>query len=415
MTDMIPHPRVTPVPPERSTAYFGWPSRLSPGNSPRIGMRRFTLALLSASGSHLPTDRRPNPGFDWEEWLNAVRRDELGGLLGHACLTDACFAANFPEEIQIQLARSYYAIAACNLRGARELAAVLKALHENGVPVLVLKGAHLAETVYPSPGCRPFRDTDLLVDPAGYSRAAETLEEMGYIAISRPDPSATPSVGVTLNSSLWGHPGSARPCLHLHWHLLNSGQPFGLVTAVDDRRLWADAECFNLEDTVACGVGAHHLLLHLAEHAVKHAYGRLILLADLAAVMGRHGKALRWATLLEDARAFGMLSSLSIALRLVQRYTAARVPPEVLHDLARVPLTFAERRFLSRFEADRTSPLWSYWIYASRCETWADRARFLGLTLRPRRDRLSLQLGGPARWSRYLAGSVRQLLRSLRA
>lgn len=388
----------------------------SSATHPRISMRQFSLALLAAAAGD--TSLQPagycRSDFDWEGWLETVRREKLGGLFGYWCLADPGFAGIFPQPIRVRLTRIYHATAACNLRCMAEVAAIIVRLQEAKIRVLVLKGVYLAEAIYPSPGCRPFGDADLLICPGDYFKAAAILEDIGYHAISSPDAAGPLSVSAALNAAIWNHKEPTRPWLHLHWHPMNSGQPFGLVTAVDDERLWADAGDFDLAGIAARGPAPHHLLLHLAEHAVKHVYDRLILLADLAAVIRRHGKTLRWATLLADARAFSMLSSVSIALRLAHRYAAANVPSAVLRELCQVRLTAPERRLVSGIETRRAGPLWAYLIYASRCGTWADRARFLRLTLQPESSRLGLQLGGSVRWRGYFGSSLRQLVRSLR-
>ena len=62
------------------------------------------------------------------------------------------------------------------------LAAFLRACAEAELPVIVLKGAALAETVYPRLGLRDFRDLDILVRPADAPRARAVLECLGYAA-----------------------------------------------------------------------------------------------------------------------------------------------------------------------------------------------------------------------------------------
>lgn len=62
----------------------------------------------------------------------------------------------------------------------RELARVLRVLHEHGVETLLLKGAHLAHTHYPCSYLRVRSDTDLLIRPASVRRAAAALGQIGY-------------------------------------------------------------------------------------------------------------------------------------------------------------------------------------------------------------------------------------------
>ena len=214
---------------------------------------------------------------------------------------------------------------------------------------------------------------------------------------------------------MWTRRDPVRPSLHVHWHLLNSSQPFGFLARVDNERLWADAETFPMDGRAVLGLAPHHLMLHLADHAVKHAFDRLILLADLRMILELHGADLDWALLLAEARAFGLLSSLALGLRLAARHTSAPLPAAVLSELAGVRLTFPERRLLDRFDRYRGRPAWPYLIYWSRCGGWGNRARFLMMSLYPDRSRLDLQLGGSSRWPGYLADTLGHLVASRRA
>ena len=369
----------------------------------------YELLALERTASPGASRDHPEEPFDWDGWLRLVRLEGLGGLFGFWCRGDDQWAAVLPGAVRDRLTQLYYATAAPNLRIFRGVASTISRLRQAGVEVVVLKGAHLAEAVYPSVGCRPMGDVDLLVRPGDFPEAARVLSELGYDAFTSPEVDTSLSVGTTLNASWWNHPDPDSISLHLHWHLRNTSLPYGLVTAVDDERLWADAKGFDLADYATRGLAHHHLLLHLADHAVVHRYDRLILLADMAAVIERYGESLDWALLLDEARSFGLLSSLAMSLQLASRYAAAPVPPGVLETLAGVPLTFPERRMVERFPRCRGSLLWGWLIYGSRCPTWRKRLHYLWLTLQPDPDRLALQTGGATGLRGYLAFCARRL------
>jgi hypothetical protein len=63
-----------------------------------------------------------------------------------------------------------------------ELRHVLPALAFAGVRPVIIKGAHLAHAVYPSPSLRPRTDTDLLIAPHERDAAAAALQHAGYVA-----------------------------------------------------------------------------------------------------------------------------------------------------------------------------------------------------------------------------------------
>lgn len=387
------------------------PASVTTGPKEGSAAQQLTCEFLAQTtdGEPFETSARPAEPFDWEGWLRLVKREGLGGLFGYRCRADDQWAAVLPGAVRDQLAQLYYATTASNLRVFREVTSVINRFGQAGVEVMVLKGAHLAEAIYPSVGCRPMGDVDLLLRPADFSQAAHVLSGMGYEPLSSPEAEPPLAVGTTLNASWWRHPDPGRVSLHLHWHLRNTSLPYGLVTAVDDDRLWADAQGFDLAGYATRGLAPHHLLLHLADHAIVHRYDRLMLLADMAAVIERYGDSLDWPLLLDEARSFGLSSSLAMSLLLAARYAAASIPYEVLDTLTSVRLTTPERRMVDQFESHRGSLLWGWLIYGSRCSTWKTRLRFLWLTLRPDPTRLALQAGSATGWRGYLAFCARRL------
>ncbi|HBX71099.1 MAG TPA: hypothetical protein DEH25_17405 [Chloroflexi bacterium] len=80
------------------------------------------------------------------------RNEHNGGVL-----------ALMPAAVWKFLQTSYYKTAARNAVLLGELDRILAAFEAAKIPVIVLKGAALAQTVYPDPGLRPMGDLDLLI------------------------------------------------------------------------------------------------------------------------------------------------------------------------------------------------------------------------------------------------------------
>jgi hypothetical protein len=64
-------------------------------------------------------------------------------------------------------------------------ARALGALVQSSVPILVLKGAAAAETVYDEPGLRHCHDLDLLAAPRDFERVSACLESLGWVLLSK--------------------------------------------------------------------------------------------------------------------------------------------------------------------------------------------------------------------------------------
>ncbi|HEX2572100.1 MAG TPA: nucleotidyltransferase family protein [Polyangia bacterium] len=118
------------------------------------------------------------------DWLLALpeavrRRGELLPLL-HAVLEREGRLDALPPAERTAARHAYVA----TLARSREIGAALLASLEDaaalGVPVLPLKGALLAFTVYPDPGMRPMLDLDLAIRPDDVERLGARLLARGY-------------------------------------------------------------------------------------------------------------------------------------------------------------------------------------------------------------------------------------------
>ena len=87
----------------------------------------------------------------------------------------------YPETLREALTRHAYQEVAVEMLRAAELRAVLEALARQGLPVLLLKGAALAYTLYPEPHLRSRCDTDLLLPSREeVERAWRVLQNLGF-------------------------------------------------------------------------------------------------------------------------------------------------------------------------------------------------------------------------------------------
>ena len=87
---------------------------------------------------------------------------------------------SWPAPIRQALADAERAEAALEIVRRQELCRLLRAFAAADVPVLLLKGAALAYSLYPEPWLRPREDTDLLVRSADARHASDVLGSAGY-------------------------------------------------------------------------------------------------------------------------------------------------------------------------------------------------------------------------------------------
>jgi hypothetical protein len=352
--------------------------------------------------------------FPWPQWLSLVARESLSPLLGYYFLTDPATEEFIEPSARKSCTNRFYATLAANGRTLQKAASVVDSLARAGIPAIVLKGAYLAESVYASSGCRAMGDVDVLIRPGDYSRSARLLRDLGYTTPADIDLGIRQETSPSLNAVMWRCAEAGWPPVHLHWHLFNSGQPLGLACHLDEAGVWQQARTFQFCGVEALALAPRHLILHLGEHALRHGYDRLVLLADLAAATLRFGPALDWPALREEAKISFLLSSLQVAMILLDRYLEVSLPAAAGCQDGGADLSAPERRLLARFPGGRGSRVRVHHIYAARCYRRGTGLRFLKLSLWPDRRRLALQSAGAATRLRYFAEAIKSAASSLR-
>lgn len=117
-----------------------------------------------------------------------------------------CLARDLQHEMAIELIRQ------------RELVRVLDALAAAGVAPLLLKGAALAYSIYPSPALRPRADTDLLIRPEDRDATARALATLGY---EKPNVTCGEFVAYQCGFVLREQRGMTH-VLDVHWRISNT-------------------------------------------------------------------------------------------------------------------------------------------------------------------------------------------------
>ncbi len=196
----------------------------------------------------------------------------------------------------------------------RELARVLDRLADGGVSPIVIKGAHLAHTIYASPALRPREDTDLIVPEAAQAATASVLERAGYhrqvhvrgaLILGQCHFHRTDSLGIV-------------HALDVHWRL---AAPLVFRRVLPVERLRLSRVPIPALGPHAWGPGRPHALIIACVHLVAHhrADPVLLWLFDIArlAEMFDEGEA---AAFLEAAAAGGISIVCAAALDRARRY-----------------------------------------------------------------------------------------------
>lgn len=131
----------------------------------------------------------------------------------YACLQQSGNLREYPEELRDKLKRHFLQAAAVELSRTVELGRVLGECTVAGIFPLLLKGAALSYTHYPSPGLRERCDSDLFFGPRDIEPFLRVMARMGY-AVAYPVYKSHQFTCIRPHS---GFPGS----LDVHWRISN--------------------------------------------------------------------------------------------------------------------------------------------------------------------------------------------------
>jgi len=261
---------------------------------------------------------------DWQGLLELTERHDLEAFVDRL-LQRAGLAV--PTEVGNQLHRAFLSGAAMNMQLFHQLGIILRALGERNVPVIPLKGAFLAETVYGDIALRPMADLDLLVKPSDLPTAVEVLRQLGYESDHPFDPAAQ-QVGFQ-DMPPMRRPGGAM--VELHWTLVTP-----LCGARIDRGelegIWERSVPATVAGVPSLTLAPEDLLLHLCMHAsVHHRFADVGLksFVDIAEVARHYVGRLDWRELSGRANAWRVANGVRMALMLAQEWTDLRVPADV--------------------------------------------------------------------------------------
>src|SRR5215510_14278797 len=212
--------------------------------------------------------------------------------------------------------------------------------------VVVLKGAALAETVYPHRALRAMSDIDLLVRSEELLRVEERLRAIGYA--QQPHPAGTDwlkahhyhVVFVQSKATTSDIP------LEIHWHLDRPSRPF----AIDLASMWTRALPTRIAGVEVWMLSPEDLLLYLCLHTCKHGLtSSLRPFCNTAAMIRRYGPTINWGQLQTRAARWHIAPYVYLPLHLARDVVRAAVPEACLRALK---LEGFETRLLSWATAD---------------------------------------------------------------
>ncbi|RMF94397.1 MAG: lasso peptide biosynthesis B2 protein [Nitrospinota bacterium] len=315
--------------------------RSSPSHTVTFSFPGSQVSSLSPEQRYLFTCARP--ATDPQEMQVLLRSDlnwqEITEMAVHYSLVPLLYTslqrldkkARLPAGTMMQLKTLYHQHAVQNLHMRKRLQEILSAFAKAGVPVVVLKGAALAEVVYPHIALRPMRDLDLLVRREDTGEADRLLRRLHYTALSPPRFAAW----YREHHHLAPYMNRDRTlALELHHHLVPPH--IGVQVPVQD--LWQRARPVSIASIPTLILAPEDLLLHLCLHLAYLdrflGVGKLRALYDMALTIQRYQGELDWERLLGRGQAYKVDRGMYATLWLARHIAGAGIPDAVLSTLA---------------------------------------------------------------------------------
>ena len=279
------------------------------------------LALLRLPASDAAGNLPPADAAAWEDVLRLARRQFVAPLVWSR-IRAARLEGGVPGPVRTALERESRQNALRNLALIDQLARLVRALEDRGIPVLLLKGLHVAQELYRGLDERVIRDIDFLVRADRAADAANALRALGYSAMSRASVDERAILAVDMHLPPMVGPGVAPVEVHASLGLLDR------TPAEVMEEVWRRAVPVDLGPVAPLGLSREDLVLHLCVHAsYQHLFAAgLRPCCDLAGAIDRWGTRLDWEAVCERAVRWRWRRGVRLALDATRALLGAAPP-----------------------------------------------------------------------------------------
>ncbi|MDA1184682.1 MAG: nucleotidyltransferase family protein [Acidobacteria bacterium] len=263
----------------------------------------------------------------WQRLLSLAAAHSVRGLVNQR-LTDSSVVSLVPANVQRDLRDAARQTAARMLRAQTQIAELVSGFDTASIPVIALKGVHLARAVYPNQTLRAMQDIDLLVPREDLQSATDIALGLGYTPI-RPF-TVDQEAAAKSHIARLTRPESLD--VEIHWNITAPNVPY----SIDPADLWARTVPVDVGRCQLLGLSPEQLLLHLCAHAsYQHGFEFGIRsLVDVAATLRRFDAELDWELVVRQCRAWRWQRGVGVSLSLARELFGADVPGDALDSFA---------------------------------------------------------------------------------
>lgn len=333
---------------------FFQPALLEMEQYPSLVWNKLLLAIGATESGHLDM----LDGFTEAEWADFLATSDVhwvSPFLYKTCILRQTREACIPFTIRRGFKKSYRLSCVRAQRAGKQLIPVLMKLHAEGIPVIALKGVHLATQIYVEPALRPMMDADLLVQRSDLEAAVRVIESFGYRQTSPGGRFQTKQESFARKNT--SHLPAFRipngPSIELHYDLEAPQSLPGLQT----EGLWERACAARIGEADVLVLSPEDTLLHLCIHAAHHHKFalKLLSLCDIPVALSHWRDKIDWEIFWQRAKDWGAERSAMITFALTGYRLGYPLPEGILRTLAMastanwaVLMRIAERQMQAR-------------------------------------------------------------------
>ncbi len=205
-----------------------------------------------------------------------------------------------------------------------QLHSLLQLFEQNGFPVIVVKGAYLADKVYQDFSIRPMTDIDILIKPEDAHSVENTLLASGYGALK------STSEPISSNHYIYKPIcNGVRVEVHIDLRSRDNDRSF------DINDIWRRSVVATIVGCKARALGLEDLILYQCYHHSKHLFKHFGLrsLCDLALIIKHNAGNINWELLAERSKEWHAENSVYLSMELLNKYFHITASPSFMKSL----------------------------------------------------------------------------------
>jgi hypothetical protein len=266
-------------------------------------------------------------GVDWNALLEKAGRHRIISLVAHHLMSPE-LSGLVPNDVLKSLQGIYYKNLARNMILQDELAHIISEFNDRKIPVIILKGAALLDSVYQDIGLRSMGDLDILVHPEHLDSAEAIALNRGYSYFVNQEIQEQTRQECRHLANLWHV--QKMILLEIHHHIVSPGEP----AYFDLEGFWKRARKIKISGVETLSFAPEDIVIHLCLNFLfdrkYHSLKALGQLSDISEIIKYYQNSLDWDLIVNVGQEHGFTSALHLAFYACQQLLDTPISPDIM-------------------------------------------------------------------------------------